>query len=67
MQETSNILGTLWDSTRPWAEGLAVLGMGAVAGLVAVFVARLALRLVLARQNPALAETVRQRWMGVLA
>ena len=67
MQETSNILGSLWDSTRPWAEGLAVLGIGAAAGLLAVFVARLLLKLFLARRNPSVAESVRQRWMGVLA
>ncbi|MFU8822033.1 MAG: mechanosensitive ion channel family protein [Gammaproteobacteria bacterium] len=67
MQESSNILGTLWDSTRPWAEGLAVLAFGAVAGLLAVFIARLALKLFVARQHPAFADSVGQRCMGVLA
>ena len=66
MQDPSEFLATLWDGTRDWAEGLAALAVGAAAGLLAVFAARLLLKLFLARQHPVLAESVRRHTMGLL-
>ncbi|NGP53746.1 mechanosensitive ion channel domain-containing protein [Thioalkalivibrio sp. XN8] len=67
MQETADIVDVAWQAVRPWAEGLGILGIGAAAGLLAAFAVRLALNLVLARRDPALADSLRRRCMGVLA
>lgn len=67
MTDSPDILASLWSGLRPWAESLVVLSLGAVAGLLAVFVARLILRLGLQKRNPVLADSLRVRCGGVLS
>jgi small-conductance mechanosensitive channel len=67
MTDSPDIFASLWSGLRPWAESLVVLSLGAVAGLVAVFVARLILRFGLRKRNPVLANSLRARCGGVLS
>lgn len=67
MTDSPDILASLWSGLRPWAESLVVLSLGAVAGLVAVFVARVILKLGLQKRNPVLANSLRARCGGVLS
>ncbi len=67
MNDSPDIFASLWTGARPWAESLAVLGLGFTIGLAALFVAGLALRLVLRRGSPELADSLKHRCTGVLA
>lgn len=59
MTDSTDIFGSLWAALRPWAESIVVLSIGVAAGLAAVFVASLVLRLGLRRHNAPLADSLR--------
>lgn len=67
MRDSTDTLGSLWAALRPWAESLGVLVLGALLGLVALFVARLLLEQGIRRGNPDLADSLRARCGGVAA
>ena len=67
MRDSTDTLGSLWAGTRPWAESLGVLLLGALLGLAALFVARLLLEQGLRRGTPALADSLKARCGGVAA
>jgi small-conductance mechanosensitive channel len=67
MSDSPEILNSLWTGARPWAESLAVLGIGFGIGLLALLVAGLVLKHGIRRGNPALAESLRSHCAGVAA
>lgn len=59
MTDSADIFGSLWAGLRPWAESIAVLGIGAGAGLLAAAAVSLVLRHGVHRHNAPLADSLR--------
>ena len=65
MNDSPDILGSLWSGARPWAESLVVLSGGLALGFVALLVLGLVFRLGLRRSNPMIAEALKTRCASV--
>ncbi|HKK03941.1 MAG TPA: mechanosensitive ion channel domain-containing protein [Gammaproteobacteria bacterium] len=66
MNDSNDMLSTLWAALRPWAESLGLLAIGVFAGLLALLVIRLFMSHGLQRRNPTLADALRAHHMRTL-